>query len=535
MATTVSEQPVNTLDLAGGIDYLSQLSLAEPLLAERQLMRFLDGLMASPPEPATLLALLEQARTPLSVIEDELARGYHNKPLPLTEAEERGFRQVTAGWRKMGQAYALCARLHERNAENAGKSASTATLLHRCLYYAGMIILEHYRVRREVPPGAWRDMHRFYASAEASGVACTPVEDFLDSPLQATHCAAAYVALLLIDMAGPYQRSTRDLALIRRWAHTWAPLVSLHCLADDVDLPPYIVELAKDSPLHPSAGTDEPADDTRRIDTSRLGLQINHMLSQLHQRVTPSQLGLGEETSSHVTDLLQQLSQPWTQSAAPRRFRRFVTHGVAKVATGFDAMHFHVTGGDFRPADTGPLYSRGEFDQLFTFRERAAPDQPLAIKPPTDFPLDGWDVINHSASGFRLARTGTGQRIAHGQLLAVCPPDSERFLLGRVSWLMQDDSGGLIAGVANLPGMPVGIGIRHAMPGMSSNEPFVRAFLLPAVPAIHETASIVLPPGHYRASGVVEATTHDGNPWRLRMNHLLQRGNGFDRISYEAI
>jgi hypothetical protein len=119
-----------------------------------------------------------------------------------------------------------------------------------------------------------------------------------------------------------------------------APLVSIHRLDDDLEVPPYVIELMKDAPLHPAAVAEEPPVDARRLDTTRLGLQINHMLSQLRQRITPAQLGLGEETSGHVITLLDHLARPWTQSASPRRFRRFATQGVARVAVGFEAMHF---------------------------------------------------------------------------------------------------------------------------------------------------------------------------------------------------
>ena len=135
-------------DLQSGTDYLAQLSLANPVVAERQLMCFLDALLLSPPEPGILLALLEQARAPLCFVEEEMARRYHNKALPLASDEESYFQQVVSAWRKVGKAYALCARLEEPEAENAQYVALMATILHRCLYYTGMIILEHYRTRR---------------------------------------------------------------------------------------------------------------------------------------------------------------------------------------------------------------------------------------------------------------------------------------------------------------------------------------------------------------------------------------------------
>ena len=237
MNTSAKELPLDVPDLRTGMDFLSQLPLANPVVAERQLIRFLDGLLIAPPDPGVLLALLEQARAPLCFVEEEMARRYHNKSLPLSDEEESYFQQVVMAWRKMGKAYALCARLEEPDAQNAQYVALVATILHRCLYYTGMVILEHYRARRELPPGIWLDLHGFYESAEEWGVAYTPVEDVLESSLQATHCAAAYTTLLLIDIASPYSNSVRNLNLIRRWAGMWAPLVSVHKLNDDFEVP----------------------------------------------------------------------------------------------------------------------------------------------------------------------------------------------------------------------------------------------------------------------------------------------------------
>ena len=441
MDTTFNDMPLEISDLRSGTDYLAQLSLANPMVAERQLMRFLDTLLQTPPEPSVLLALLEQARAPLCFVEEEMVRRYHNRALPLGDEEESYFQQVVTAWRKMGKAYALCASLEQPDTANPQYVTLVATILHRCLYYTGMVILEHYRARRELPPGIWLDLHGYYETAEEWGVAYTPVEDVLESSLQATHCAAAYITLLLIEIASPYSNSVRNLNLIRRWAGMWAPLVSIHPLTDDLEVPPYIIELMKDNPLHPSAYTEAPTKDARRVDTTRLALQISHMLSQLRQRITPSQLGLGEETSSYVITLLEHLARPWSQSASPRRFRRFATEGTALVAVGFEAMHFCVTGKEFIQPDTAATYSRGEFDELFPFRDRVDPGQALNIKPLTNFPVDEWSVINHSAAGFRLGRSCAGQRLLHGQLIVVRPHDGEHFLLAEATWLMQEESG----------------------------------------------------------------------------------------------
>ncbi len=521
-------------DLQTGANYLAQLPLANPPLAEKQLIEFLDALLDNPPETGILLALLEQARVPIHFVEEEMARHYHNRPLPLSEGEDQIFQQVLSAWKRMSKGYALCAQLQEPMPDNPQYSALLATILHRCLYYSGMIILEHYRARREIPPGIWHELHGYYETAEQWGIIYTPVNDSLENDLQATHCAAAYVTLLLIEVASPYSNSVRNLNLIRRWAGMWGPLVSLHRLDDEYEVPPYIIELMKDQPIHPTSATDHVGDDARRLDTSRLGLQLSHMLAQLHQRMTPTQLGLGEDTSGHVIQLLEQISRPWTQTASPRRFRRFTSEGMARVAVGFEAMHYFVGGTEFIQPDSASTYSRAEFNTLFTFRDQATPGQSLSIKPRLNFPIDEWTVINHSANGFRLSCSHPGERFAHSQLLALCPHDGERFLLGQASWLMQENNGDLIVGVSVLPGVPEAVSVRHASTSAAHADRYVRGFLLPAIDALRQEGSIVIPSGMYQASGTLEVYVGE-KTLLLRMKHVRQRGVDFDRVSYEPL
>ena len=525
---------LNIPDLQAGSHYISQLSLANPTLAEQQVIAFLDALIENPPDAGVLLSLLEQTRVPLCFIEEEIAQRYHNKALVLSDEQEESFQRVISAWRRMTTAYRLCARMQEPEPDNPHHANLVATIQHRCLYYTGLIIIEHFRARRELPAGIWHELHGYYEAAELRGVGCTPVNDSLENDLQATHCAAAYVTLLLIEIANPYGRSVRDRSLVRRWAGMWAPLVALHPLDDEYEVPPYLVEFTKDQALHPAGSADSIGSDARWLDTARLGLQISHMLSQLQQRLTPSQLGLGEETSGHVRRLLENLSRPWTQTASPRRFRRFASDGTAKVAVGFEAIHYFVGGKEFTQPDSGSIYGRGQFDEVFTFRDRVAPGQALNIKPRINYSTDEWTVINHSANGFRLGRGNAGERIAHSQLLAVCPHDGERFLLGQATWLMQEHGGGILAGLAILPGMPEAVTARRASTQPGHANRFVRAFQLPPVEAIGQEGSLVLPIGTYQASGSLELVG-EGKSWMVRMKHVRQRGVDFERVSYEML
>jgi hypothetical protein len=145
--------------------------------------------------------------------------------------------------------------------------------------------------------------------------------------------------------------------------------------------------------------------------------------------------------------------------------------------------------------------------------------------------VDTWEVVNQSANGFRLVRSVSGRKMVHGQLLALCPHDGERFMLAQATWLMQESKGGLIAGVRALPGLPTAICARQVDLAGESSEIYQRAFILPALQSVGAEQSLVVPPGWFKPGRTVEIFT-DG-AWRVRMKHILDVGPDFERVSFE--
>ena len=206
MSTVLHKAPstMKIGDLNTGLQILADLPLGDAERAELELNRFFDSLLQSPPESEIYLQLLEQTRIALCFIEEERARCYTNKALPLGEFEERAFRRVVDTWLKAARAYAHCAQLKSPGGSTA-HAERLALILHRCIYYSGMAISEHYRARQHLSSGLCLNLHGYYASAEEWGVARLPVGDSLDAQGRNTQCRTADVSLQLIEMSGPYR------------------------------------------------------------------------------------------------------------------------------------------------------------------------------------------------------------------------------------------------------------------------------------------------------------------------------------------
>src|SRR6185503_19317360 len=150
------------------------------------------------------------------------------------------------------------------------------------------------------------------------------------------------------------------------------------------------------------------------------------------------------------------------------------------------------------------------------------------------FAVESWQMLDESAQGMRLVRRAAekGKRFAHGQLIGVRPTSGKQFMIGQVRWLMQGEKGELHAGVKLLPGLPNAITVRPT--GLNITEDsWVPALYLAAVPALDEPASVIVPAGWYKPKRIVEV--HMETTSKAMLTKIIERGSDFERVAYERV
>lgn len=527
MSTAISRIPVHIPDLQTGMKTISRLPLGSPQEAYAYLHSFLDNLLKTPPAVDVYITLLEQLSHILCFVTEALARCFIDKPLPLVGIEEERFRQVILIWIRMARSYAHCGKFVI--AENEpGNQNLIALILNRCIYYSGMALIEHHRARRELPPELWLDLHSYYASAEKRGVVSVPVRDILDYERN-THCQSTYIGLLLFELSSPYGLTADEQNLVRRWAKNYSPLVSLHPVQPDDPLPEFAVDLMQSSGARSTADNMHIAR-LRRLDTSHLAQRLKQIRQQLRQNIPPAEIGLGEGfTPRQCRRLLEKLRHPWSQAKAQREFPRRAALGEIQLGIGFAATYYTLSGQKITPAqDHRPAASR----KAGTRGKKSGPQEPETAAEHPEYVPDQWSVLNQSANGFLLRRGLDGGKIAHGQLLALCPQDGKHVLLAQAKWLIQERKSGLIAGISTLPGIPQAITVRLLRHEVGLKDTSSPAFLLSAVPLIHKASAVVLPKGWYQADRLIEV--HSDSVQRVRLKQLINEGPDFEQVSFEA-
>jgi hypothetical protein len=539
MNKTIDPAPADALyisDLREGEYLLNRVSADDPRRAIVELSRFLDALLNPVLDGGTIFTLLEQASKNVAFVAKELAKDYLDKPLPLDEPQERTFRDVIALWGKMAAIYDYCITPGGRRnfRENVQRIAE---VLYRCLYYVGLSALECQRARLEYPSGLLLKLHSYYARAEKAGIdSLVIVNPF--NPEAETNCAAEYLAVLLCDLASRHRLPPLEQSLVYRWASLWAPLASLHKVDAGGDLPPFLLDLAEDKSLSFSENRAW-NENLRRLNTERLIERIQKIELRLKQQVPPARLGLGINcTAGQCLALLGQLYAPWSQVKASRKFRRLSASSrpSVRLCTGFEEIFFFLSGKPFKRMEEERFQSRENFEMQFIFRQESVlSNYHVQIGSEMQkFVPDSWSMADQSLNGLRLVNEKPVKKIALGQFLAVTLPGEERFTPGKVAWVVQNASRGLMAGIRTLLGAHSAVTVRFVEKEFDQTGAWYPGILFEALPSLGETESLVLPTRLYKPGARVELAGANDAFRRIVLRQVIESGYDFDRVSFSA-
>jgi hypothetical protein len=125
-------------------------------------------------------------------------------------------------------------------------------------------------------------------------------------------------------------------------------------------------------------------------------------------------------------------------------------------------------------------------------------------------------------------------RISLKQLVAIRPADSSTYALGVIKWLVFPSKEGLNIGVRILPGAPLAIAVRPVSLMKDASNKYVQSFLLPDLPVLKQTTSLVLPPGWFSLGRLVEIHTGE-EPITYRLHSLIEKGSDYERVGFTRV
>ena len=525
------EQQPAFRDAEGCRAWLAGTPLTNPVQALAQLLRQLNLLNRANVDAGERLAILELLRKPLVQVQEEGARRFIGKPLPLVPPEQAAFDATQAVWRALLGGYVRC--IESALAGNDQLRGHLALLVQRGLATLAAAQFDIYRACFQPTPDHWRTLHQLFATAERAGLATTEVVDQVRQGRAPSSPLAVYAEVLLLHAASPHELPARHLAWVARWAHRWSAKVGLATTSPEPGrTKPLCVDLASKEPAGYAPAT---GDGARWLDASSVSKSLKKRLTKLENAAKRAELQLGEDCTQPACGLLlAQVYQRWCKGGSARRHERLAADGRCDLVCGTDAIHYYLSGRKpFRqPGHANDDALRREREELATFGHIADTRLEACFSQQRGYQVEEWRILDESPAGLQASREASqsGARIGQGQLVASRPHVGQYFLLGGVRWAMVTGDGRLLAGIRVMPGRPDPVAVRGA-DAASTRESYRPAFLIPAVEALNSPATIVIPPGHFRAGRMMELS---GGPHRqVVLVQLVDRGLDFDRATYQ--
>lgn len=502
--------------------WLATAALGDARQACDAFLALLGELESAPPPRHAYLGILDLLLPRLLAGLSEQTRRMAGRPLPLAPSEEAAFGQVTSLWLALLRAYRRLLR-EAVDARPAESSPALANLAARATACAAELVAAHLMARREPGADQWQWLHASFAFAESRGISDIALKGMSNS-------AHAYVQAMLFALAQPQALSQRDMFWVRTWAQRFAPAVRI-CRSTAGECA-YAVDLGGGGAVQwrPIAGLDGAItghdSPWRFLGTEALAQALRRRLGALESGEEPAALGLGSYRQAGASTLLRQLLRAWCAAPMSPHFPRRETFATeAIVALGLAETHAALGGKPLITATRNWHYRGRDDEKLQGVHHSPAPS---ATKP-AEREQHRWQVLDESASGFRLRRSLCGGRITLGQLLALQSGGLSRFLLSEVRWVRQDAGQSLTLGVMLLPGLPRPCAVRPHSDDPAHNQDYIQALLMSASKTA--PASLVLPAGWYQHGRLLELQLDDGASV-IRLSGLAGRGFDYDRASF---
>ncbi|TRZ66989.1 MAG: hypothetical protein D4S02_05865 [Rhodocyclaceae bacterium] len=532
-----AERMPDFIDESSCREWLAGLPVTNLNVSRTRLMRQLNLLNRYSLRADERLKILELLRNPVNFIQDQGQKRFAGRPLPFNAVEQAAFDASQALWQELVTGYLHCLRADPEGAAAAPHLLASVAAT-RALAAMLAIHLDACHANILTAPTFWRQLHSIYHAAEELKLTQLPIEVGLRCKRTA---ASAYIEVLLMAAAFPHELRSKQLSLVAGWAQRWSGKVTIQQRPPaDQRTPALCVDLSSDQTAgyeHPSAKNDAP----RWLELSQLRKSIKKRLVLLAQGESPEALRLGKGCEPPACEaLLKRIYQCWCKGGVKEHCSKLRSGQRVKsscqLVSGFDSIHYHLSGQMSLEQNRSVYLGHHQHEEIATFgRITTHVDDGNSESP--GLLLEEWRIVDQSAADLHLERplSPPGKPLVGDQLVAVRLHDGEGFILGKVCWIaMSASRDGLIARISLLPGRPEGITIRRSGPG-SSNAQSSRGLFLPEIGQLGETASMLIPPRWFASNRIIGVEVPAKDLHQIRLNHLVERGVDFERVTFEWV
>lgn len=509
------------------VKWTKQLPMANTGESARQLYSAIRELNQWQADPVLRLKMLEVLRPFIYNINLQLNKHFLLSTLSLNEKQLKiaSLGQALYTHLAIGYKLVVADSISFTKSRSTISAPTLALAIHRAITDTANIVLRSAQLYNSAPEYAWLEINQLYLLSEANQMTKVEVEDVQNKYRSTTTIHDCFVRIHLLGAAKPSNLRQQDLSALYNSLELWTGLCDIE--AGDAESSLFIINLHRDRQAqYRQTLRDNQKMLFRGLNTSRLIKALKlWAVNQTTQQsiVVPKQMG--DTLLSHV---IQAWSIHWQ-----RAFRRIDASGELQLCVGMSATHYYcaeqrsfdrvmstiqskvlevnaAANQAFTAIPTDDIWANA-FDAAANSEGRSFSfDSINFIKPSTQeeeeaakYPAYKVQIINSSPGGYSVRWQGTApENLQAGELLGIKEKNVNHWAIGVVRRISQQEQEVLLG--IELLSPKAEVGAAQLLQKTGTHSSFMRALLLPAISAIAQPATLILPSFPFRTGNKVD-------------------------------
>lgn len=499
--------------------------------------------------------LLELLRPEVIFINTQLEKHFLNNSIMLDERPKKVAKLCQAIQNHLTVGYKLVIADSYQQ-----RSSILALALQRTVHSMFVSLVRAYQLYYPAPPYLWLELHQVYWLARQKNLHTLAIRDSLLVNISEQSVEAAYSCALLLSCSRINQMRQSDIAILASTLPSWCQLATLQ----NADLPSslFVVNLNSDAPPRYKELTAQDDSPTRLgFNTEELAKALVQYQQSLENNRIKARIAVPKNMPS---TLLAQLCSAWG-NIAKRDFQRTNSKGTLQVCLGMSAVHYYLAGqkafertinvqqsslvsykSDNTTADIWASAIDAEIDAeqdplqadlieyettpIIANEELTSPRETLEALYPV-YPLN---IVNHSPGGYCLAWQGSvPSQLQAGEIIALRETEERPWTTAVVRWIRQVGTATTQMGIELIAPNAQPCGLQLLRSGETPSN-FLRALLVPEIPALSRPASLIAPRIPFQ-EGQKVAINQQGKELRAILSKRSMHTGSFSQFEYRLL
>jgi len=546
-------------NVEGITNWAKSLPMANTGEAARQLYQAIRELNQLHADPLLRFKLLEVMRPYIYSIGTLLAKHFLQTSVSLNERQLKIANLSQSLQSHLATGYKLVVANSIANISAADKpSKIVTTSIHRAITDTTSTILRAFQLYCHPPERSWSEINQLFLLAEMRQLENYKVNDSQNRYLSTTNISSAFIRAHLLGTAKPNNLRQQDLSQLYDATELWADRVKItHC---DDESALFIINLHRDKVAqYRQHLRDEQKPLFRSLNTEDL---VQELKSYAANPQGPSNITVpGKLSDNLLTHSIQAWGIHWQRS-----FRRMPTEGQLRLCIGLSATHYYIAGRkefeklqiELRPkntnanaknVDTGNRSTSDVWSGAFDAGGSVIPENTSMDIDAIDFinkhkkdeqhdtsikyPSHEVSLINTSPGGYCLQWSGElPPSIQAGEILGIQESGVRHWAIGVIRWIRHLGKAGTQLGI-ELLAPKAEAGAAQLLQKTGQNGAYMRSLLLPAIKAIAQPATLILPRMPFRTGNKIDLL-HSDNNGRQQLTKRIISTNSFSQFQFRS-